>query len=242
MLFGSRLTTQEKAEFEQAIARELRKPPTIGVVGVSGTGKSSTINTLFKTSLAISHTTACTKKFEANELQLQISQGQAAGHETTLVVYDAPGLGEDVRKDPEYLDMYRKTLPECDVILWIMAARNRSVALDQTYLAQFSALHAKIVFGLSQVDLVEPLNWTPGMPIPSIEQERYISEIVSDRSKRLGEICGHEVKLIPYSNHRGFNLEELFAGIIGHVQGERAWIFAGLKNFSFKQFLPKAGK
>lgn len=146
--------------------------------------------------------------------------------------------GEDVRKDPEYIEMYRKTLPECDVILWVMSARNRAVALDQTYLATFKALQPRIVFGLSQVDLVEPLNWKPHLPIPSVEQEKYIAEIVSDRARRLGAVIGRDVTVIPYSNHKGFNLEQLFAALIGHVQGDRAWIFAGLKNFSYKQFLP----
>jgi predicted GTPase len=234
------LTSEENAQLAKAFARELENPPTIGVVGISGTSKSSTINTLFKTNLAVSHTTACTKQFEANQLQLRINQGQAQGYQTKLVVYDAPGLGEDVRKDPEYLAMYRKTLPTCDVILWVTSARNRAVALDQTYLANFRDLHDRMVFGLSQVDLVEPMNWKPGLPIPSAEQEAFIAEIVADRSKRIGDILGRTVKLIPYSNYKGFNLEELFAGLIGHVQGDRAWIFAGLKNFSYKQFLPKS--
>lgn len=92
-MFGRfQLTGKDKADLNEAIARELAKPPTIGVVGVSGTGKSSTINTLFKTQLAISHTTACTKHFEANEVALEMIDGQAAGQQTTLTIYDAPGL------------------------------------------------------------------------------------------------------------------------------------------------------
>lgn len=233
------LTSKEQSELSAAVAKELSHPPTIGVVGVSGAGKSTTINTMFKTALPISHTTACTRKFEAQELQLALLQGQGAGQRTKLVVYDAPGLGEDVRKDPEYLEMYRRTLPHCDVILWVLSARNRAVALDQMYLKQFADLHQRIVFGLGQVDLVDPMNWKPGLPIPSVEQERNIAEIAADRSKRLGEVIEQQVKLVPYSNHQGFNLEELFASLISHVQGDRAWIFAGLKNFSFKQFLPK---
>ena len=231
------LTAEEKTELAQAISRELERPPTMGVVGISGTSKSSTINTLFKTSLPISHTTACTKQFESTEIDMQIHQGKAKGHHTKLVGYDAPGLGEDIRKDPEYLEMYHKFLPSCDVILWVMSARNRAVALDQTYLNHFRELHPRIVFGLSQVDLIEPMNWKPNMPIPSIEQENYMREIVSDRCQRLEDIFGFEAKLIPYSNYKGFNLEELFAALITHVQGNRAWIFEGLKNFSYKQFL-----
>lgn len=68
-------------------------PPTIGVVGVSGTGKSATINALFKTNLAISHTGACTKRFEATEMKLMAREGVAKDEQATLVVVDSPGLG-----------------------------------------------------------------------------------------------------------------------------------------------------
>jgi predicted GTPase len=233
------LTDQDRQQLADVIARELEREPTICVVGVSGSSKSSTINTLFKTALPVSHTVACTRRFEENEVTLRMTQGQAEGRVTRLIVYDAPGLGEDVRKDPEYLEMYRKHLPACDVVLWGMSARNRAVALDQQYLAQMKEFHAKMVFGLSQVDLVEPMNWKPGLPIPSKEQEANIAEIVEDRSKRISETLGRRVRLVPYSNYKGYNLEELFATLLTHVQGDRAWIFSGLKNFSYKDFMPR---
>ncbi len=239
---ATNMTREDKEQLADAIARELQRLPTIGVVGVSGTSKSSTINTLFKTALPVSHTIACTKQFEANELALRMHQGKAEGRATKLVVYDAPGLGEDVQKDPEYLDMYRKYLPGCDMILWVTSARNRAVALDQTYLDHFKDMHGRIVFGLSQVDLVEPMNWQPGLPIPSKEQEANIKAIAVDRGKRMADVLGREVRVVPYSNYKGYNLEELFAALLQACQGDRAWIFSGLKNFSYKDFLPAGAK
>ncbi len=233
------LSSYEKDQLSEAIARELEQPPTIGVIGVSGSAKSSTINTLLKTSLPVSHTVACTKRFEEIETTLRMTQGKAEGRPVKLVVYDAPGLGEDVRKDPGYLEMYRNYLPMCDVVLWIMSARNRAIALDQQYLEQLKEFHAKMLFGISQADLVEPMNWKPGLPIPSKEQEANLAEIVEDRGKRISETLGRQVRLVPYSNYKGYNLEELFAALITHVEGDRAWIFSGLKNFSYKDFMPK---
>lgn len=236
---SDKLSNQDRDQLSEAISHELERPPTICVIGVSGSAKSSTLNSLLKLSLPVSHTVACTKRFEENEVSLRMTQGQAEGRTVKLVVYDAPGLGEDVRKDPEYLGMYRKHLPECDVALWVMSARNRAVALDQQYLDQMKEFQGKMVFGLSQVDLVEPMNWKTGLPIPSKEQEANIAEIIEDRSRRISETLGRKVRLIPYSNYKGYNLEELFAAVLTHVQGDRAWIFAGLKNFSYKDFLPK---
>ena len=234
------LSASEKSELSAAFQKELIKnPPTIGLVGVSGTGKSSTINTLFKTKLPISHTTACTKAFEASKIALRQTQGEAIGQETVLTVYDAPGLGEDIEKDPEYIEMYQQQLPRCDVILWVMTARNRAIALDQMYLLNFRKLFDRIVFGINQVDLISPLNWPNGLPIPSVEQESNLNEIVADRTRRLSKILEQPATVIPYSNMRGFNLEGLFAGILNKCQSDRAWMFGGLKNFSYKDFMPK---
>lgn len=136
-----------------------RKPPTIGVIGVSGTGKSSVINAMFKTTLAISHTRACTKEFRAIEMGMKVLKGPAKDDPISLIVVDAPGLGEDVRKDPEYIEEYLHRLPECDVILWLLAARNRGMSLDQQYLKRLAQFHDRIVFGLNQIDIVHPMNW-----------------------------------------------------------------------------------
>lgn len=157
-------------------------------MGVSGVGKSSTINAMFKTSLPVSHTVACTKEFWALKLDLKMTQGPAQGRGINLVVHDAPGLGEDLANDAQYLSMYREKLPDCDIILWILTARNRAVALDQHYLTQLEEFQDRIVFGLNQVDLVEPMNWPPGLPIPSVEQEKHIAEILKDRGRRLSSV------------------------------------------------------
>ncbi|MDG4765884.1 50S ribosome-binding GTPase [Solwaraspora sp. WMMD406] len=134
------MSAEEAGKLRRAWESELaRKPPTIGVVGVSGVGKSSTINTMFRTGLPISHTAACTKEFTEVPLRVAPSSGPGAGDQVRLVVVDASGLGEDVRRDPHYLEMYERHLPECDVVLWVTAARNRAVALEQQYLRRCPA-------------------------------------------------------------------------------------------------------
>ena len=237
------LTKQDEELIKQAIAKTLlSEPPTIGIVGVSGTGKSSTINAMFKTDLPISHVVACTKKFRDVNLHVNVAAGHARGEETVLRVVDAPGLGEDVRRDPEYLDMYLENLSRCDVVLWVMTARNRAVALDQLYLKKLEKFHDRMVFGINQIDIIEPMDWSLRTQLPSEQQERHLQEIVRDRRERLESIVGQGVKIFPYSARYGYGLQELFTLLIESCPKHRAWIFNAIKNFSPFDFLPEAAR
>lgn len=235
----SELTQTDIQKVQNALLDELaNKPPTIGVVGVSGVGKSSTINSMFKTHLKISHTIAGTKEFGTTDLSLQFTAGKVKGEAVNLRVIDAPGLGEDRNIDPAYMDMYKNNLPLCDVILWVMSARNRAVALDQMYLEEFHEFGSRIIFGVNQVDLVYPMNWPSTSPIPSSQMEEHINEIVKDRSVKIQSVLKSPVKIIAYSAEKGYNLEQLFELLINSIATERKWLFASLKNFSYRDFMP----
>jgi len=237
---NNKLTAEEIEKLRQEILKEVNtKPPTIGVIGVSGVGKSSTLNSLFKTNLATSDTVACTKEFRREPLKLEFQQGYAKKEKVSLVVIDAPGLGEDIFKDPEYLEMYKKNLVECDVILWIMTGRNRAIALDQIYLQQLTDFHPKIVFGINQVELIEPLHWNEKINVPKEQQLKNIEIIEADRKEKIEKIIKTEIKLCSYSAKKKYNLEELFGLIIDNCPPNRKWVFDGLKNFHYADFLPE---
>lgn len=235
----SKLTDDDIRKMREAMGFTLAKtPPVIGLIGVSGVGKSSTINAMFKTSLPISHTVACTKEFKTTDMELQMAKGEMSGTRVSLQVIDAPGLGEDIFLDPKYIGMYHEHLPSCDVILWVLSARNRAMALDQKYLHDFKEFHQKIIFGINQVDLVHPMNWNHKINLPSVEMENNINEITNDRSAKLYSITKSEIKIVPYSATYGFNLEKLFKILIRAIPEKRRWIFDGLKNFSYRDFIP----
>ena len=220
---------------------EYRKnPPSIALIGLSGVGKSSTINAMFNTNLTVSATTRGTSKFESIRASLSVQRTGEIGKPAFLQVYDAPGLGEDLRLDPEYLQMYEEFLPKCDVILWIIAARNRALALDQHYLERLRPFLDKVVFGINQSDLVDPLDWDDTKNLPSSQQSLHIEAIVKDRSQKISDFLGRKVNIIAYSASRYYRLMDLYQHIIENSPRERRWMFEFVRAFDSSDWLKRA--
>jgi uncharacterized protein len=237
------ISPEDEERIRLAIAETLlTRPPTIGIVGVSGTGKSSTLNAMFKTDLPVSDVVACTKEFRDVDLRVQVTAGHGAGEGTVLRVVDAPGLGEDIARDPQYLAMYLSNLGNCDVVLWVMTARNRAIALDQLYLQKLEIFHDRMVFGINQVDIVEPMDWNVRTHLPSVRQEANIQTIIDDRRQKLASVVGHDVRVYPYSAKYRYGLQELFTTLIESCAEDRAWIFDAIRNFGPFDFLPEAAR
>ena len=145
----SKFTKSDVTQIIDAVVASMKsKPLRLGVIGISGVGKSSTINALFGSKLEISHTIACTKKFTT--VPIDVDFNVAEKQRTLLHIVDAPGLGESLKTDSHYLSKYYEELPSCDGVLWLLAARNRGVALDQQYLEQLYKYCPNVIFGINR--------------------------------------------------------------------------------------------
>jgi hypothetical protein len=219
-----------------------RRPPTICVIGLSGVGKSSTINAMFGTHKRVSATTRGTNRFRTDVFEIVSQRMEGAAIKCALRVLDAPGLGEDVSLDENYLSRYRHHLKDkaCDMVLWIVAARNRALALDQQYLTRLADVLPNVLIGINQVDLVEPLNWNAGINMPSREQDKAVKEIVEDRHAKLSKCLRGQCKTVAYSALKYYNLQSLFAACLDVSPPDRRWMFDLLKSFSTHDWLNKA--
>lgn len=211
-----------------AINNELiNKPPVIALIGISGVGKSSTINALFGTDLPISHFKACTQKEE--EILVKGKNGD-------IIIYDMPGLGEDIIQDEIHKKTYESVLPKCDVVLWILAAKSRgSMSFEQLILRDFISVVSagildRLVIGVNQVDLIDPNDWIEEGNIPSKEQKQNIELRIEDVRTKLGRVIPNLSmdRILYYSATKNYRLVNLFGAMLDAAK-KRGWVLDSRK-------------
>jgi|GEM_PF-3300001 len=224
-----------------AIEAEFAKaPPTIAIIGLSGVGKSTIVNSLFGTRRDVSATTRGTSRFHKRKFEIVSRRLYGTSLKCALQVIDAPGLGEDADLDDNYLKRYRQHLPEADIALWVVAARNRALALDQQYLRRLADVLPHVVLGINQVDLVDPLSWNESINLPSKEQAKNIAIIADDRRAKLAAAFSRPMRCVAFSALKHYNLQALFNACLDEAPKHRRWMFEILKAFSVRDWLAQA--
>lgn len=163
--------------------------PVIGIMGKTGAGKSSLCNALFAGEVSpVNDITACTREPLCFRLQL-------GKHYMTIV--DLPGVGESGVRDSEYATLYREQLPRLDLILWLIKADDRALAVDEYFYRQVigEAYRHKMLFVISQADKAEP---TSGGDKLSTEQKQNISRkigLLHELFQPVNPVCAVSVRL-----------------------------------------------
>ncbi|MDH1797368.1 GTPase family protein [Citrobacter portucalensis] len=163
--------------------------PVIGIMGKTGAGKSSLCNTLFAGEVSpVSDVAACTR--EPLRFRLQVG-------ERVMTIVDLPGVGESSARDTGYAALYREQLPRLDLVLWLIKADDRALAVDEHFYHQVigEAYRHKVLFVISQSDKVEP---TSCGGLLSTEQKQNISRkicLLHELFQPVHPVCAVSVRL-----------------------------------------------
>ncbi len=246
-----------RQELELRIQDEANKPFIVAIMGQTGVGKSSLVNALFNTNLETDPLRPCTK-----EIKCVVAQTEA-GHQ--LWFYDLPGIGESEQTDSEYIDKYRKTLIDSDVVVWAILADSRSVTLDFKALSevlgvkqeQRTQLISKIIFVLTKADLLTPDPWILAIsektnsgyfyPRPQGKTEQLLEEKSSYYQNLFLSICTNSIQseilfklpVIPCSARFRYNLTKVMLAIVEKMQEEVVLRFDKVyRNNSLNKLIP----
>lgn len=172
--------------------------PTIGLMGKTGTGKSSLCNTLFRSPPAsVDAVNGCTRRAQL----YKISYGTHA-----LNVIDFPGIDETPAFDKIYACMYKRWLNKLDLIVWVLKADDRAWNDDIRCYRQLisqGADRSQFLFVLSQADKVEPCReWDLESRQPSIMQQQNLQGKVTQVNAVFSPV--HPVLAVSASE--GFNI------------------------------------
>lgn len=198
--------------------------PVIGIMGKSGTGKSSLCNAIFQSRICATHPlNGCTR--QAHRLTLQLG-----ARRMTLV--DLPGIGETPQHDQEYRELYRQLLPELDLIIWILRADERAYAADiamHQFLLNEGADPSRFLFVLSHADRVFPAEeWNNQNSTPSRHQELSLATVTA----RVATLFPSSFPVLPVAAPVGWNLPafvslmihalppQATSAVYSHIRGE----------------------
>lgn len=168
-------------------------------VGQTGTGKSTTINSLIGNYYMLTDDVACCTK-DMNSVDFELAD------DCFLCFCDMPGIGENSNADAQYYEWYNSMYNLSDCVVYLLRADKRDYAID---LEEFNNLKSlggnKLIIGLNCVDKIPPINRSYNFSL-SYEQKENLSRKIKDISNLFGI---PQCDVIPFSAAENYNLTAL---------------------------------
>ena len=208
-------TLREILDQAEPVDTLAEKPLNLLLVGRTGAGKSSVINTLFEADLAEVDVLPSTDA-------IRTYHWQSDGGET-LTLWDSPGYEQADRED------YRDALLDCahqsDLLLLVTPALDPALQMDADLLNDMRAAVPDLstIAIVTQVDRLRPLReWDPPYDWQwgTRPKETSIREATQYRQTQLGELCNRVLPLVTSDQASGrsaWNAEALAATLLEQI-------------------------
>ncbi|EKV00573.1 putative GTPase [Leptolyngbya sp. PCC 7375] len=174
-----------------------KKPVSLILVGRTGAGKSSLINTLFKTEQAEVDVLPSTDKIRQYSWQLDTGE--------VLNLIDSPGYEQIERGD--FRDLVLEQAADTDLLVLTTPALDPALQSDKTFLHDLKAAeqHPPTVVVVTQVDRLRPIReWQPpyDWQMGQRPKEASIRDAVAYRVDTLGQSAETVLPLVTYDSNR----------------------------------------
>lgn len=242
-------TAEIEATVHEMLAQMDDQLVNILIIGATGSGKSSTVNSLFNMNVAKVGTTSDPETKDITSYVLG-----------NLTLWDTPGLGDSDEADAEYAQQIALKLDELnedgepliDIALVVLDASSKDMGTSFRLISEtvLPHLHSeqgqKILVAVNQADMAMKGNhWDYVENKPDATLKEFLDEKIESVRRRIFESTGVDVEPIYYcagytdddgTQRKAYNLAKLLYYILKMVDGEKVFAFAGNINEDEEMF------